>query len=151
MLFNSIVALMAQTQSKIINFSVSANGPLLTVTIIPDVKSGNGILRPLCITGTAQELDSGIVEALKSYSDVRTSLSEQIEETNKQLKLDAGEVMKSLTSKSKAKNDTAPQAKTEQSPEPLGEDDAENESNNSEKVVTKSEVSGNIFTMTNGD
>ena len=106
MFFTSLQALMAQTQSKIIHFTVVKVGDELTLTVIPDVNSGNGLLMPLSLTGTAKELDEGAANALNTYGGERLSLSEQIAETTKQLQNEAKEKLDSAKAKSSKANPT---------------------------------------------
>lgn len=106
MFFSSLEALMAQTQSTKINFALVKVGGQLTLTVIPDAKSGNGLLMPMSLTGTAQELEEGAANALNTYGGERSSLSEQIAETTKQLQKEAKEKLDSAKAKSNKANHT---------------------------------------------
>ncbi|AEF88842.1 PRTRC system protein E [Delftia sp. Cs1-4] len=56
----------------------------LTVNVIPKPRHDAGepaLAQPLSLTATPQEFDTGFIEALRGYREVRTSLAQQAEAT----------------------------------------------------------------------
>lgn len=84
-MFVQLMQLLAACASLTVSMVANANGTI-TVTVMPKAaKAGDENLAlntPLCLTGTAEELDEGFVEALKSFTAARGSLTEQVEATN---------------------------------------------------------------------
>lgn len=82
-MFVALKPLLAQCQS--VTLILTAAGPNMTVTVMPkpiDAKISGALSQPMQLTGTAEELDAGLSDAISSFSGKRLSLVEQVEATN---------------------------------------------------------------------
>jgi PRTRC genetic system protein E len=71
------------SQSPSLTMSITGQGNDLTVVVMPKPTAGDcaALAQPLKLTGTAEELDAGFVEALAQFSTKRLSVVEQVEAT----------------------------------------------------------------------
>lgn len=70
---------------KSVSIIATANGEKLTLTVMPNPKAAgdvaSALATPLQITGTPDELDAGLGNALTQYVGAHKSLAEQVEAT----------------------------------------------------------------------
>lgn len=80
-MFVALKPLLAQTP---ITLHIAAEGGNFVVTAVPVVQSESnpGLMKPLCLTATPEELDEGFLGAVASFAEVRKSLAEQVQAQN---------------------------------------------------------------------
>lgn len=80
-MFLKLKDLLASCQS--ISLFVTAEGEAMTVTVIPKPKcdSEAALKTPLVLTGTADELEAGFIDAIGTYTQAHTSLADQVRQT----------------------------------------------------------------------
>ena len=111
-MFKELFPMAAKGAFSLLLSGDEANG-LMTVVVVPKTtdngKEVPALAVPLKLTATPEELDSGFVQALASYSTARTSLDEQVAATNEVLEAaKAASVKKGAEALSKAGAKAAP-------------------------------------------
>lgn len=111
-MFKELFPMAAKGGFSLLLSADEANG-LMTVVVVPKTtdngKDVPALAVPLKLTATPEELDSGFVQALASYSTARTSLDEQVAATNEVLEAaKAASVKKGADALSKAGAKAAP-------------------------------------------
>jgi PRTRC genetic system protein E len=114
------------SQSPSLSMSITGQGNNLTVVVMPKPTAGDSaaLAQPLRLTGTAEELDAGFVEALTQFSTARLSVVEQVEATK--AVLEAGR--KESASKATSAIKKAGKSSTASPPAPTSDDDDQGES-----------------------
>lgn len=109
------------SQSPSLTMSITGQGNNLTVVVMPKPTAGDSaaLAQPLKLTGTAEELDAGFVEALTQFSTARLSVVEQVEATKAVLEAGRKESAAKATSAIKK----AGKSSTPSAPAPSGNDD----------------------------
>lgn len=131
--------LYALATSATLTMTVSADDKSgrLTVNVIPKPRTDAGepaLAQPLSLTATPQEFDTGFIDALRGYREVRQSLAQQAEATKEVLEAaKAASVKKAsdATTKASAAKSAASSAASAKpatgasSPVPADDDDAD--------------------------
>jgi PRTRC genetic system protein E len=109
------------SQSPSLSLSITGQGNNLTVVVMPKPTAGDSaaLAQPLRLTGTAEELDAGFVEALTQFSTARLSVVEQVEATK--AVLEAGR--KESAAKASSAIRKAGKPSTASAPAPSSDDD----------------------------
>lgn len=128
----SSLASIARANAKGVHVLVNAlDGGLLSVTVVPQgdfTGDKETLSKPLQITGTVEELEAGIANAITSYQSARQSLEEQLADTLALLeaaKKEAADKGKKALTKS-AKPDKSAKTPT-QTPAATGEENDDEE------------------------
>lgn len=119
MFFSSIKRLLQGNDA--VRVDLSTDGELITVTVQPMASKGasEGALKlPLVLTGTADELDAGFVDAISQFSSVRKSLADQLAQTK--AVLESATKQSAATAVKAIQKNGAPATNVEN----LGEDDS---------------------------
>jgi PRTRC genetic system protein E len=127
------------SQSPSLSMSITGQGNNLTVVVMPKPTAGDSaaLAQPLKLTGTADELDAGFVEALTQFSTARLSVVEQVEATKAVLEAGRKESAAKATSAIKK----AGKCSTPSAPAPSGnDDDDEGESSSDNSPAATADV-----------
>lgn len=126
------------SQSPSLTMSITGQGNNLTVVVMPKPTAGDSaaLAQPLKLTGTADELDAGFVEALTQFSTARLSVVEQVEATKAVLEAGRKESAAKATSAIKK----AGKCSTPSAPAPSGNDDDEGESSSDNSPAATADV-----------
>lgn len=77
-MFAELYELVKEKGAAHLLLAVSGEG-LLSVTVVPKGAGPEGLMVPMTLVGTPQELDEGFVEAVRSFQSARLSVKEQAE------------------------------------------------------------------------
>lgn len=89
-----------------IKLTIRADGDKMKVIVSPtstDAKAEIALTRPLAMCETAEELDAGFMEAIRSFTATRTSLAEQVTATTTILKAAEQEQAKKAVTRTNVK------------------------------------------------